>query len=269
MTILQAIILGILQGVAEFLPISSSGHLVLIPWLLNWDAPGLTFDTTVHLGTLVAVVIYFRKDIGQIVLGVLKTLRDRNLDDPFGKLGWLLVVGSVPAALAGYLLNDLFEQLFGTPLLVSIFLLITGGILFFSEKVAQRTREMESIGWKDGILIGLAQAAAIAPGISRSGSTIAAGLALGIKREAAARFSFLLALPIIFGAWALQFKDALDVGIQSGEMLLLAAGFIAALVSGYAAIHYFLTYIRRRSLYLFVWYVWAFGLFMLVMALIR
>lgn len=269
MTILQAIILGILQGATEFLPVSSSGHLVLIPWLLNWNPPGLTFDTTVHLGTLVAVVIYFWRDIWQIVLGVLKTLRTRTLDDFYGRLGWLLVVGSIPAALAGYLLNDLFESLFGTPTLVSVFLLITGAILFFSEKVATRTRNLESIGWKDGILIGLAQAAAIAPGISRSGSTIAAGLALGIKREAAARFSFLLALPIIFGAWALQFKDALAVGIPSGQITLLVAGFAAAAITGYAAIHFLLSYLRRRGLMAFVWYVWAFGLFTLVVSLVR
>ncbi len=269
MTILQAIILGILQGVAEFLPISSSGHLVLFPWLLGWDAPGLTFDTTVHLGTLVAVVIYFWHDIWRIVRGVLVTLRDRNFDDPDGKLGWLLVVGAIPAALAGVLLNDLFESLFSAPLYVAIFLLITGAILFFSEKVAQRTRDLPAIGWKDSILIGIAQAFAIAPGISRSGSTIAAGLALGIKREAAARFSFLLALPVIFGAGMLQLKHALDAGINSSEITLLAAGFIAAAVSGYAAIYYFLAYLRRRNLYPFVWYVWAFGLFALVMALVR
>ncbi len=269
MTILQAIILGILQGVTEFLPVSSSGHLVLVPWLLNWNAPGLTFDTTVHLGTLLAVVIYFWRDIWQIVLGVLKTLRDRNLDDFYGRLGWLLVVGSIPAALVGYLLNDLFEQLFSKPIFVAIFLFITGGILFFSEKVAQRVRDMETIGWKDGILIGVAQAFAIAPGISRSGSTIAAGLALGIKREAAARFSFLLALPVIFGAGILQLKHTLDAGINSGETTLLVVGFIAAAISGYASIHYFLAYLRRRTLYPFVWYVWAFGLFALVMTLVR
>jgi len=269
MTIFQALILGILQGLTEFLPVSSSGHLVLVPWLLNWNPPGLTFDTTVHLGTLVAVVVYFRKDIWQIVQGVLKTLRDRNLDDTQGKLGWLLVVSAIPAALAGVLLNNLFESLFSKPMYVVIFLLITGAILFFSEKAAQRVREMETIGWKDSILIGVAQAFAIAPGISRSGSTIAAGLALGIKREAAARFSFLLAMPIIFGAGMLQLKHTLEVGISGSDMTLLVVGFITATISGYAAIHYFLMYLRRRNLYPFVGYVWAFGLFALVMAVLK
>jgi len=203
------------------------------------------------------------------VLGMLKTLRTRKLNDFYGKLGWLLLVGSIPAALAGVLLNSLFEQLFGTPLLVSIFLLVTGAILFFSESVASRTRELESIGWKDGILIGVAQAFAIAPGISRAGSTIAAGLALGIRREAAARFSFLLALPIIFGAGMLQLKDAIEVGLNSSEITLLGAGFIAAAVTGFAAIHFLLSYLRRHSLYLFVGYCWAFGLFGVVMAIVR
>ncbi|RME41645.1 MAG: undecaprenyl-diphosphatase UppP [Caldilineae bacterium] len=269
MTPLQAIVLGLLQGATEFLPISSSGHLVLVPWLLGWNASGLTFDTTVHLGTLVAVVVYFWRDIEQIVVGVLKTLRDRNLDDFYGRLGWLIVVGSIPAAVAGALLESFFERLFGTPALVSIFLLVTGLILLLSERVARRTRELETIGWRDSVLIGLAQAAAIAPGISRSGSTIAAGLALGIRREAAARFSFLLALPVIFGAGMLKLKDAIAVGVSGDEVTLLVLGFGAAAVSGYACIHFLLRYVRRRSLYLFTAYCWAFGLFGLVVALVR
>ncbi len=269
MTILQAIILGVLQGLTEFLPVSSSGHLVLVPWLLNWQSPGLTFDTTVHLGTLVAVVIYFWKDIWQIVIGVLKTLRDRNFDDPHGKLGWLLVVGAIPAAVAGVLFNDLFESLFSKPLYVTIFLFVTGAILVISEKIAHRVRELDSVGWKDSLLIGIAQIFAIAPGISRSGSTIAAGLALGIKREAAARFSFLLALPIIFGAGMLQLKHALAAGLSGSDTTLLAVGFLAAAISGYAAIHYFLQYVRRHNLYIFAAYVWVFGLLALAMTFFK
>jgi len=269
MSALHAIVLGLLQGATEFLPISSSGHLVLVPWLLGWDASSLTFDTTVHLGTLVAVVVYFWRDIGRIVGGVLKTLRDRNLDDFYGRLGWLIVVGSIPAAAAGALLESFFERLFGTPALVSILLLVTGLILFASERASRRTRALESVGWRDGILIGLAQAAAIAPGISRSGSTIAAGLALGIRREAAARFSFLLAMPVIFGAGVFKLKDAIAVGVSGAEVTALSLGFLAAALSGYACIHFLLSYLRRRSLYLFAGYCWAFGLFSLLVALVR
>ena len=257
MTIIQALILGIMQGVTEFLPVSSSGHLVLVPWLLNWNPPGLVFDTVVHLGTLVAVVIYFWKDIWQIVGGVLNTLKTRTLDDPYGKLGWFIVVGSIPAAIAGYSLESVFEKLFGTTSMVLAFLFITGLILFVTERISKQVRPIESLTWKDTLWIGLAQAAAIAPGISRSGSTIAAGLALGIKRGAATRFSFLLALPVIFGAGIFKLKDAVEVGISNSELTILAIGFIAAAVSGYAAVSYFLAFVRKRSLYAFVVYCWT------------
>ena len=269
MSLLQALILGILQGATEFLPVSSSGHLVLVPWLLGWDASSLTFDTTVHLGTLLAVAAYFRRDIWQIILGVLKTLRDRNLDDFHGRLGWLIVVASLPAAILGVLLADFFERLFAAPAAVAGFLLLTGLILFLSERMSNRARSIESITWKDGLLIGLAQAGAIAPGISRSGSTIAAGLALGIKREAAARFSFLLALPIILGAGVFKLKDALETGVSSAEMATLTLGFAAAAISGYACIHFLISYLRRHSLYLFAFYCWAFGLFSLGVVVLR
>ncbi len=269
MTIIQAIILGLLQGVTEFLPISSSGHLVLVPWLLGWDKASLTFDTVVHLGTLVAVVIYFRQDIWRIMRGVWVTLQQRNLADPAGRLGWLIALGSIPAALLGLLLEDFFENLFGAPLIVSSLLLVTGLILLLSERMSQRLRSLEMIGVVDSLLIGLAQAGAIAPGISRSGATIAAGLVLKIDREAAARFSFLLALPIILGAGLLKLKDTLAVGVSGSEVVILLVGFVVAAVSGYACIYFLMAYIRRHSLYIFTAYCWLFGLFCLIMIFVR
>lgn len=269
MTLIQALVLGILQGATEFLPISSSGHLVLVPWLLGWDASGLTFDTTVHLGTLLAVVVYFRQDIWQIVVGVLKTLRDRRLDDFYGRLGWIIAVGSIPAAVLGFLFEDCFELLFGSPAAVAVLLLITGLILFVSERLSSRVRPLEAVTWKDGLLIGTAQAAAIAPGISRSGATIAAGLGMGIHREAAARFSFLMALPIILVAGLFKLKDTVEIGLGGAEMTVLGVGFVAAAVSGYACIHFLLAYVRQRSLNLFAIYCWVFGAFSLVMVLVR
>ena len=269
MTIFQALLLGILQGATEFLPISSSGHLVLVPWLLNWQKPGLTFDTIVHLGTLVAVVIYFRRDIWRIFIGLLATLRERSLVNDDGRLGWLIALGSVPAAVIGFLLEDFFEALFGAPLIVSCLLLVTGLILFLSERASKRDRSLTAIGVKDSLLIGLAQAGAIAPGISRSGATIAAGLGLNVNREAAARFSFLLALPIILGAGLFKLKDTLEIGISGGEATVLVAGFLAAAISGYACIYFLLAYVRRHSLYIFAWYCWAFGLLCLIVALVR
>jgi len=269
MTLIQALVLGLLQGATEFLPISSSGHLVLVPWLLGWKASSLTFDTTVHLGTLLAVAVYFWADIVRITKGVFNTLRQRSLADADGRLGWLVALGSIPAAVIGYALSDFFERLFGTPALVSVLLLVTGVILFTSERASQKLRDLPDLTWKDSLLVGLAQAAAIAPGISRSGSTIAAGLALGIKREDSARFSFLLAMPVIFGAGLLQFKDMLSTGIDSTGVTLLAVGFIAAALSGYVCIRFLMAYLRERSLTVFAVYCWLFGAFTLVVALLR
>lgn len=269
MSAFQAIILGILQGLTEFLPVSSSGHLVLVPWLLGWEKADLTFDTMVHLGTLLAVVVYFRADIWQIIWGVLATLRDRSLENSYGRLGWLIVLGSIPAAVAGLLFEDFFEALFGSPLIAACLILVTGLILFLSERMSQRSREIESMGVKDSLLIGLAQAGAIAPGISRSGSTIAMALALNISREAAARFSFLLALPIILGAGLLKLKDTIEAGVSNSEISLLVIGFVTAAISGYACVTFLLAYIKRRSLYVFTAYCWAFGLFCIVMVFVR
>lgn len=269
MNIIQAIFLGLLQGATEFLPISSSGHLVLVPWLLGWPRGSLTFDVVVHLGTLVAVVIYFRQDIRLIVQGVFNTLRERSLDDIHGRLGWLILVGSIPAAFLGVFWGTLFENLFSAPLLVSFFLLLTGLVLLLSERMSQHLRDVDNIGVKDSLLIGLAQAAAITPGISRSGATIAAGLALKINRQDAARFSFLLALPIILGAGGLKLKEALEYGIRGNEVMILVSGFVVAAISGYICIHFLLSYIRRYSLYLFVAYCWLFGIFCMIVAFVR
>jgi len=265
MSIMQAILLGLLQGATEFLPISSSGHLVLVPWLLGWQKASLTFDTMVHLGTLVAVVIYFRRDIGQVIRGVWVTLRERSLADMHGRLGWFILLGSIPAALLGLLLEDFFEELFSAPVIVACLLLVTGLILWLSERMSQRLRTLDKIGARDSLLIGLAQAGAIAPGISRSGATIAAGLALNVNREAAARFSFLLALPVILGAGLLKLKDMVLAGVTPGEASLMAVGFIVAAVSGYVCIYFLLAYIRRNTLYVFTAYCWLFGLFCLGM----
>lgn len=269
MTIFQALILGLLQGATEFLPISSSGHLVLVPWLLRWDASGLTFDTTVHLGTLLAVLIYFRKDVGQIIKGVFITLQERSLNDMYGRLGWFIVLGTIPAAVLGVLFEDFFESLFGTPTLVAMLLIVTGLILFVGERFSNRTRDLDSLTWKDGLLVGLAQAGAIMPGISRSGSTIAAAMGMGFHRPAAARFSFLLALPIIFGAGMLQLKDAVDVGISGGDLTVLLIGFVAAFVSGYACIAWLLRLLQNKGVYAFAYYCWAAGGFFLLMTLFR
>jgi len=259
MSIVQAIAMGILQGLTEFLPVSSSGHLVIVPWLLGWPAASLTFDTMVHWGTLVAVVIYFWQDIWFYVKAALKSLRARSLQVSGARVAWAIAIGTIPGAVAGALLEKQFEALFHSPRAAAGFLVVTAVILVASEVVGQRIRSLEHVTLTDGFLIGVGQALAITPGISRSGTTIAAGLARGLTRESSARFSFLLGIPIIFGAGLLQLKDLLGTGPGVEPVPYLLLGFIAAALSGFIAIHSLLRYLRTRSLYPFAIYCALFG----------
>jgi undecaprenyl-diphosphatase len=269
MSIIQAIILGIVQGATEFIPVSSSGHLVLVPWLLGWDSPGLVFDTVVHWGTLVAVLVYFWRDWWALITAWLRGLYRWEWSDPDARLMWLLVVGSVPAAVIGYLLEDFFESLFSQPAWVSMFLLVTAGLLALSERLGRQTREIDDLRWLDALLIGLAQAAAIAPGISRSGATMAAGLLRGVRRAAAARFSFLLATPVIFGAGLFKLLDLFTVPDPLSQVPVLVVGFGAAALSGYFCIWGLLRYLQRGRLYPFAIYCALAGALCLVASAVR
>ncbi len=251
MNALQAIILGIVQGLTEFLPVSSSGHLVVIPWIMGWPSPGLVFDTTVHWGTLLAVVVFFWGDLVNLVAAGWRSLKEMSLKDPEERLAWGLVVGTIPAAVIGAAFSDWFEKLFQKPTYVGVALLATALILFLGEQVGRKNRGITSIRWLDAIVIGCAQAFAIIPGISRSGSTISTGLALGLERDTAARYSFLLSVPIIFGAGLLKLKDLLEVGVTGHEVSILILGFAAAAASGYLAIGFLMGFVRKRSLYVF------------------
>ncbi|MFQ6014318.1 MAG: undecaprenyl-diphosphatase UppP [Anaerolineae bacterium] len=266
---LQALVLGLVQGATEFLPISSSAHLVLVPWLLHWPDFGLAFDTTLHLGTLVAVVTYFRRDLAELVVAWWASLRERTLNpDPQRKLAWLILVGTIPAALLGLLFEDFFEALFSAPLWVAGLLLVTGALLLTSERLSSRHRSMQQIGWLDAVLIGLAQAVAIAPGISRSGATIAMGLFRGLNREVAARYSFLLATPIILAAGLLKLKDLAAPSTPHTQIPPLIVGFVAAAISGYLGIKLLLSYLQQGKLYIFAAYCWAVGAIALLLILL-
>jgi undecaprenyl-diphosphatase len=255
----QALVLGAVQGLTEFVPISSSGHLVLVPFLLRWPAPGLDFDVAVHLGTAVAVVAYFARDLWAILTGGARVVA-RRADDrarSSARLIPLLAVGSIPAALAGLFLEGLFHDLLadtdavdriGAPM-TAVFLVVTAGLLWSAEAAHRRgpddgRRGVEQVTVVDALVIGVFQALALAPGISRSGATIAAGIFRGLSREAAARFSFLLALPAIAGAGLLALID-LPPGVRIGFMLW---GAVAAAVTGFAAIAFMLRYLRTRTL---------------------
>ncbi|MFQ5437190.1 MAG: undecaprenyl-diphosphate phosphatase, partial [Anaerolineae bacterium] len=260
MSLFEAIILGIVQGATEFLPISSSGHLVLIPAWFGLTAPTLPVAAIMHEGTLLAVLIYFRRDVWQIVTAVLAGLRERRpLATPEAKLGWLIVFGSIPAAAAGLLLESFFEELFAAPVYAASFLLVTAVILVVGERLLSGQKSTEEMGWLDALIIGLFQMFAILPGISRSGSTITAGLWRGLNRETAARFSFLLGIPAILGAGLLAVSDLAAGGDLAGQVGILAAAFVAAAVTGYACIAFLLNWLRQHSLYLFAGYCVVFG----------
>jgi undecaprenyl-diphosphatase len=257
--ILQAIVLGLVQGATEFIPVSSSGHLVIVPWLLGWEKPSLLFDTVLHWGTLLAIALVFWRDFLNIIVASLRSIGQRSLADPDARLGWYIVVGSIPAALTGLLLKDQIEDLFASPAAAGGFLLITAALLIGSEQLARqhhRRKTTDGLTWTDTIIIGLAQAIALAPGISRSGSTIAAGLARGVRREDAARFSFLLGTPAFLGAGLLALGDALatDPAVVTAQLPMLLVGFLFSALSGFVAIRFLLAYLRTRTLSIFAIY---------------
>ena len=262
--IFQAIVLGIVQGATEFIPVSSSGHLVIVPWLLGWEGGDLLFDTMLHWGTLLSIVVVFWADFVRIIRAALLSLVRRSLADSDARLGWWIVLASVPAAATGFLLKDAIEALFHEPVAAGGFLFITAAFLLGSEWLARRNSAgatLDRLRLADALLIGLAQAVALAPGISRSGSTIAAGLARGLRRDEAARFSFLLGTPAFFGAGLLQLLDVLgaDGAGLAGRLPILLVGFVASAISGFVAIRFLLAFLRTRTLYPFAIYCVAMG----------
>jgi len=264
MSLLQAVILGVLQGITEFLPVSSSGHLVLIPGMLGWPDPGICYDAVVHLGTFVAVAVYFWRDIIALLVAWWESVRTRKVATTEARVAWTIIIGTIPGAIMGALLEDSFERLFGSPGTVSILLLATGVLLFVGETVGRQKRQMASLGLWDAVVLGIAQGCAIAPGISRSGATISAGLLRGLDRGTAARFSFLLGIPLVAGAAGMQVLGVLTERQGTVDWALLVVGFAVALVSGYGAIRFLLGYVGRHGLRPFAYYCWALGLVGLV-----
>lgn len=260
MTLWHAAFWGLLQGLTEFLPVSSSGHLALAPFLLGWPTPDLTFDLVVHLGTLGATVVYLRRDVAALLAAAWRLARRRRMADADTRLVALIALSALPAVVLGALFNDLVERAIQAPWAVSLLLLVTGGILFASERLARRERPLEALTWADALWIGLAQAVAMLPGISRSGATIGAGLLRGLRRRDAARFSFLMVLPVIAGATLMQLWRVLRGHVMSASAAHLAVGLAVAAVSGYAAIAFLLRHVQTRSLRPFAYYCWALAL---------
>ncbi len=264
MTVLQGILLGLLQGLTEFLPVSSSGHLALAEHFFGIQSPGVTFEVFVHFGTAMAVVLFFRSRIAGVLLSIARFLLRLNYDASEVRLALHLILATVPAGLVGYFLAPRIEAAFRSPALVSILLMVTGFILWFSGKLFPGTKARGT--WLDAVAIGCAQALAVLPGISRSGSTLTAGLAVGLERRAAAEFAFLLSVPVIFGAAAASLGDALEVGIAGGTALGL--GTLAAFLSALPAIALLLRAVTAGKLANFAYYCWTVGALSLAVILL-
>jgi len=277
MTVLQAIILGIVQGLTEFLPISSSGHLLLVPWLFNWhfllENPDLnkTFDVALHLGTFVAVVIYFWREIGRLIGAWVRSISRRSIAEPESKLAWLLIVSTIPAALVGVLFEDFITNTLGKPWMIGVAMIVFAGFMYLVDHIAKLDRDIEALTWLDALLIGVAQALALLPGVSRSGITMMTGLLVRLDRESAARYSFLMSIPVIGGAAAFKGLEVARDGLPAGTATPFLVGMVTAAVSGIAAIWFTLAYLKRHNFNLFVVYrlVVGVGVLVLIVAGVR
>jgi undecaprenyl-diphosphatase len=257
-TVLQAIVLGLTQGATEFAPVSSSGHLILVPWLFNWSivndvALNKTFDVALHVGTLVGAVAYFRRDIWHYLVVWIHSIRRRSIGTLDERLAWALVIGTIPGAIAGAAFEDTIEEHLGQPWLIATMLAVFGVILWWVDARSPSDRGLDTIGVRTGLGLGVAQAAALQPGVSRSGITMTAARWIGIDRETAARFSFLLAIPIIAGAGILKGADLIHTGFQ-GYASEFLWGFVSSALSGFVVIWALLGYLRRHTFKVFMVY---------------
>jgi undecaprenyl-diphosphatase len=266
MPLYQAIVLAIVQGLTEFLPISSTAHLTLFPWLLGWKDPGLTFDIALHAGTLVAVLVYFWR----YWLEMFGTLVDRDWSGDSGldlsrRLLGFLVVATIPAGLAGWLFESAAEEQLRSPIIIGVALVVVGLLMWAGERAGSRQHVLQQVGFVDSVLVGVAQAFAVIPGVSRSGATMTAGLFRGMKRETAARFSFLLSTPIIAGAALKKGLEIRHTGLPHEMVLPFVVGIIVAALVGYLVIAVLIRYLERRTFAVFIVYRLALGVLVLAL----
>ena len=274
---LQAAILGLIQGLTEFLPVSSSAHLVIVPWLFGWPDPGIAFDVALHMGTVIAVLAYFWRDWLNIVQGLLRVVSTRRIDDPQGRLGVYILLGTIPGVIAGLLLETRIDESFHSAdparqangiLIIAVLMILLAVALFLAERLARHRLDIAQLTLGAALGVGLAQALAVLPGVSRSGSTITAGLFAGLKREAAARFSFLLGTPIIVGSGIKKGYDVLQAGgIPAAQQAGFAIGFLVAVISGYLAIWFLLRFLQRNSTLPFIVYRVVVGVLLIALVL--
>jgi undecaprenyl-diphosphatase len=266
MTVIQAVILGLVQGLAEFLPISSSAHLVLTPWVFGWSDPGLAFDVALHVGTLVAVLWYFRAEWVNLTKSAIDVITTRRLDTEEKRRFVYLVIATIPAAVGGVLLQDYAETTFRSPALMAVTLMVMGVVLWAVDRYAAQDRPLASLTIRDAILIGFAQVLALVPGVSRSGSTMTAGRALRFDRQSAAVFSFLMSMPVTAAAALLKVPGLLR---SEGITPTLVAGVLSSAISSWLAIAVLLRYISRHSFGVFALYRLALGALILTLLATR
>ena len=263
---LHALVLGSVQGLTEILPISSSAHLILIPRIFGWPESGLTFDVALHLGTLIAISLYFWRDIFDLTYNFIASITGKGFHTPGNRLPWYIIIGTIPAAIAGKTLEEPIEEMFRhSPAIICALLVAFGLLLAFADTTGPKRWKLDRITLKAAVIIGLAQCLALVPGVSRSGITITAALLLGYNREASARFSFLLSLPVVFGAALLKVGHLVKTGIPAGEETPLLIGIITSAVLGYLSVALLLKLVQRHSLYPFVWYRLVAGILLLFM----
>ena len=270
MDFIRAIILGIIQAVTEFLPISSSAHLILFrDWLGFESTNPLTFDVALHVGTLAAVVIYFRREVGKLVGGAVSSLRTRDFSSSEHRLPWFIAAATLPAALAGGLLESYIEEFVRTPWVI-VGTLTVGGILFIiADRAANAQRSVADVRFGQALLIGVAQSIALVPGVSRSGITIITGMWQGLKRDEAARFSFLLSIPIMLGAGAKKALDLTGVAMTTQEVLVVLVGMVTSAVFGWLVIRWLLGFLAKNRLHAFAYYRFALALVIVVWLVAR
>jgi undecaprenyl-diphosphatase len=264
MNAIQAIVLGVVQGLTEFLPISSSGHLRIVPALFGWDDPGAAFTAVIQLGTMAAVLLYFRADLWRIATAWLRSLRDRSMrDDLDARMGWYIILGTIPIAVVGLAFKDPIETKFRNLELIGTTLILFGFVMLAAEAVSRRDRPLREITRRDGFLIGCAQALALVPGVSRSGATISAGLFLNFDRAAAARYSFLLSVPAVVLSGLFELRHAGEGNLPIGATIIAT---LLAFVTGYASIALLLTYLARHTIGVFVAYRVVLGVMVISLA---
>ncbi len=263
MTIIQALILGIIQGITEFLPVSSSGHLVILPFLLGWDLPEeqiFTFDVLIQIGTLIAVIIFYWKDLTQIAHSMILGIKNKKpFEEIPARTGWLAILATIPAGLVGLYFKDRIEDAFTRPATVGTLLIINAAILFISEKISKKSRNITSLNWSDAVVMGFSQALSIFPGISRSGSTISGGLLKNLDRKTAGRFAFLMAIPIMSAAGLLSLVELKNISNLSQFLPVMTVGFVTAGIVGFFTIRWLLGYISNHSLVPFAIYCLILG----------